>query len=173
LYDNGKACGSYLFIVGPKDSIIARVTDRCPGCSSRTIDLSTQAFKRIATLSQGRVPIRWRFIPAPTNQPLSYHFKKNSNQWWMAVQIRNHRHPIAQVEYATTDSLWKKLDQTNYNYFVGKKTGPGPFIIKVTDIFGGTVIDSGIQLLPDSLIRSSGNFPGLYSEISNKDSLLK
>ncbi|CAG8545520.1 6358_t:CDS:1 [Diversispora eburnea] len=44
-----------------------KVIDKCGGCpsSSQNVDLTSTAFQKIATLSEGRVGIRWRPIRCP------------------------------------------------------------------------------------------------------------
>ena len=56
-YGGAAACGSYLQVTGPDGSVTAEVIDQCPECQAGHIDLSEQAFARIAPLSAGLVPV--------------------------------------------------------------------------------------------------------------------
>ncbi len=88
-----------------------------------------------------------------------YHFKDGSNQWWTAVQIRNHRYPIATLEYLTPQGTYKSVQRLDYNYFVETSgMGPGPYTFRVTDIFGRQIVDSGIPLAASSSFTGSGQF---------------
>ena len=50
-YGGSAACGSYLQVTGPDGSVTVEVVDQCPECQAGHIDLSEQAFARIAPLS--------------------------------------------------------------------------------------------------------------------------
>lgn len=52
-------CGKSITVKGPSGSVTVKIVDTCPGCSKGDIDLSPAAFKKIASLSAGRVPISW------------------------------------------------------------------------------------------------------------------
>src|SRR5690606_1312697 len=97
-YHGSMLCGAYIEVTGPRGSVVVRVVDRCPECAAGDVDLSPQAFERIAALSAGRVPITWRLLSPVLSGPIVYRFKEGSNPWWTAVQIRNHRNPIYKVE---------------------------------------------------------------------------
>ena len=59
-YDDAAACGGYLDVTGPKGKVRVKVTDRCPECQPGHIDLSREAFTRIADPVRGIVPITYR-----------------------------------------------------------------------------------------------------------------
>jgi expansin (peptidoglycan-binding protein) len=142
-YDNSYACGSCVAIDGPDSAIEIRIVDQCPECGPGHIDLSPLAFSLIAPIEQGKVPITWRVIPCPVKGPVIYHFKEGSNPWWIAVQVRNHRYPILTFEFLDEAGTFTELTRTTYNYFLKKDgLGSGPFIFRVTDIFGHGLIDT-------------------------------
>ena len=60
-YDNAALCGAYVFVTGPKGSATVRIVDRCPECKAGHLDLSQEAFSKIADLLQGafRSPGKW------------------------------------------------------------------------------------------------------------------
>ena len=72
-----------------------RIVDRCPECQAGDIDLSAEAFARIAEPAAGRVPITWQVVAGDVQGPVSYRFKEGSTRFWTAIQVRNHRLPIA------------------------------------------------------------------------------
>jgi expansin (peptidoglycan-binding protein) len=159
-YDNAAVCGEYLKVNGPKGTITLRIVDLCPECKAGHLDLSQEAFASIADLPQGIVPITWQLISPALNGPIAYHFKDGSNQWWTAVQIRNHRNPIAKFEYLNAGQ-WVAVPRTSYNYFVQTNPGMGngPYTFRVTDLYGNVLVDSGIPLVVDGTVNGAGQFP--------------
>lgn len=159
-YNNAAMCGAYVEITGPDDTIMVRIVDRCPECPPGDIDLSREAFARIADPVLGRVPITWRIVSPELDGPIAYHFKEGSSQYWTAVQVRNHRNPIATFEYQTSGGQFKEVLRTEYNYFVEQSgMGPGPYTFRVTDIYGHTLTDSGIVLVEAGEVSGSAQFP--------------
>lgn len=159
-YLKSARCGSCLVVVGPDDAeILVEVVDRCPGCKPGDLDLSRDAFALLAPLAGGRIEIRWLPVPCPVDGPLAYHFKPGSNPSWTAIQIRNHRYPIAAVEVlAARDDRDEAtpLTRADYNYFVGKGLGAGPYTLRVTDGRGQTHVDTNV-IGPDHV--GSKQFP--------------
>jgi expansin (peptidoglycan-binding protein) len=158
-YAGSAVCGSCVRIEGPDGSVDVRIVDQCPECPEGDIDLSPQAFVEIAAIEQGRVEIEWTYVPCPVEGPVVYHFKDGSNQWWTAVQLRNHRHAIATFEVQEADA-WVAVPRVDYNYFV-KDTGmgTGPLSFRVTDVVGNVLEHSGIPLLDDADAPGSTQFP--------------
>ncbi len=141
-YDGATACGACAEVDGPNGSVTVRITDRCPGCADGDIDLSRQAFERIAALSAGRVPVTWRFVPCDVDGPLRYRLKEGSSAFWVAIQVRNHRHGVARLE-AQRDGAWTAIPRESYNYFVqAGGLGAGPLHLRVTDAYGFAVEDT-------------------------------
>jgi expansin (peptidoglycan-binding protein) len=160
-YAGSAACGACAEIDGPQGSVTVRIVDRCPECKPGDIDLSPQAFEELAALQKGRVPITWRYVACPVQGNLVYHFKDGSNPWWTAVQIRNHRFPIAKVAYRTKDGSFKDIERLEYNYFVEPSgMGDGPYTFRVTDTRGNVIEDSGIPLKDNGDVASKAQFPG-------------
>jgi expansin (peptidoglycan-binding protein) len=159
-YDNAAACGAYLHVAGPEGEVTVRIVDLCPECKAGHLDLSREAFARIADLPLGRVPITWQLISPALSGPIAYHFKDGSNQWWTAVQIRNHRNPISKLEYQD-GSQWVNVPRTSYNYFVQTNPGmgPGPYSFRVTDVYGNQLTDTGIPHIEDGTIDGAAQFP--------------
>lgn len=160
-YNNAAFCGAYVRVNGPKGSVTVRLVDECPPCEVGHLDLSPQAFGRIAELAQGQVPITWQVVSPPTSGPIAYRFKVGSSQWWTAVQVRNHRNPIARFEYRASGSdAWTIVGRSHDNFFTASSgMGPGPYDFRVTDIYGHVLIDHNIPLMPNRIVTGSGQFP--------------
>lgn len=154
-------CGEFVHVVGPRGEVTVRIVDLCPECLAGHLDLSQEAFALIADLPQGRVAISWQVISPAMAGPIGYHFKDGSNQWWTAVQVRNHRNPIAKVEYQTAGGQWVQVPRTSYNYFVQTNPGmgPGPYVFRVTDWYGNVLTDGGIAHVENGTVSGAGQFP--------------
>jgi expansin len=158
-YNHAAVCGEYVRVSGPAGTVTVRIVDRCPECKSGDLDLSPQAFARIAALVQGRVPITWQVVSGDVSGPIAYRFKEGSSQWWTAVQVRNHRNPVERLEYLS-GSQWISVPRQDYNYFVqAGGMGPGPYTFRVTDAYGNVLIDSGIALVVGGIVNGSSQFP--------------
>jgi len=159
-YNHAAYCGAYVQVNGRKGTITVRIVDLCPECLAGHLDLSLQAFALIDDVPLGRVPITWRVVSPAISGPIAYHFKDGSNQWWSAVQIRNHRNPIAKFEY-WSGSAWINVSRVDYNYFVQTNPGMGigPYKFRVTDWYSNTLVDSGIPFAPDTTVNGTGQFP--------------
>lgn len=116
----------------------------------------------VAHVEDGRVPISWKIIPFPTDEPIKYWIKADSTQYWMQIQIRNHRYPIAKFEIQKEDGTFVEVPKRNYNFFeLGASTigepGPGPYTFRVTDINGQVLVDT-IPFMPGYIIDGKTNF---------------
>jgi expansin len=160
-YDNAALCGAYVKVSGPKGTITIRIVDLCPECKAGHLDLSREAFALIADLPQGIVPITWQVISPDLDGPIAYHFKDGSNEYWTAVQIRNHRNPIAKLEYRDGSGQWVAVPRASYNYFVQTNPGMGlgPYTFRVTDLYGNMLVDSGIPLIVNGTVNGAAQFP--------------
>ena len=158
-YAGAAACGACARLDGPNGSVTVRIVDQCPECPMGNIDLSPEAFDHIADRSAGRVPISWEYVACDVSGPIVYRFKEGSNQWWTAVQVRNHRYRIAKFEYQK-GSQFVSVSREDYNYFVEPSgMGPGPYTFRVTDIYGDTVTDSDIALEEATEVPGKSQFP--------------
>ncbi|KAI8055530.1 RlpA-like double-psi beta-barrel-protein domain-containing protein-containing protein [Syncephalis plumigaleata] len=61
--DESKYCGKCAHVKGPIGSVVVKITDSCPTCEKRSLDLTKSAFKRIASLDDGDVAIKWTWGP--------------------------------------------------------------------------------------------------------------
>ena len=159
-YAGSAVCGACVQLIGPNATITIRIVDQCPECPAGNIDLSPQAFERIAELAAGRVPITWQYVSCALSGPIRYHFKEGSNQWWTAVQIRNHANRVATVEYLDEGGAWHDVPRVDYNFFVAESgMGPGPYSLRVTDVYGNALEDTGIPHVEGGDSPGAGQFP--------------
>ncbi|KAI1344664.1 RlpA-like double-psi beta-barrel-protein domain-containing protein-containing protein [Xylariaceae sp. FL0016] len=55
------SCGKTITITKGGKTATAKVVDKCPGCASGSIDVSSTVFESIADLSVGRTTVDWSF----------------------------------------------------------------------------------------------------------------
>jgi expansin (peptidoglycan-binding protein) len=152
-YAGSAACGSCIAIDGPRGSVTVRVVDSCPGCAKGDVDLSQQAFAKIAALSAGRVKITWKTVPCGVTGNVAYRFKEGSSKFYTAIQVRNHRVPIAKLEYKKA-GVYVNIPRKTYNYFVvdtGVGDQPSGLAVRVTASNGAVLED----LLPGTIVAGS------------------
>jgi expansin len=158
-YAHAAHCGACLAVSGPAGEVVVRVVDKCPGCKHGDLDLSREAFARIAPLSAGRVRITWREVACPVSGPIAYHLKGGSNEFWLAIQVREHRYAIDRLEGRGTGG-YRVFARGDDNYFVAPGgLGPGPFALRVTDVRGQVLEDGAIALGDSTLRPGAGQFP--------------
>ena len=161
--EDARLCGATARVQGPYGSIQVRIVDRCPdaGCLPGHLDLHPEAFKKIAPIEYGRVNITWRLVSPPVAGNIAYHFKDGSNPWWVAVQVRNHRNPLARFEVLQNGG-WASLPRQQWNYFLASAgLGSGPFTFRVTDVFGNQIVTENVPLLDDESYPGGAQFPAL------------
>jgi len=160
-YAASAVCGACVALTGPSGSVTIRVVDQCPECPEGDIDLSPDAFSKIAALELGRVPITWDYVPCDVSGPIVYHFKEGSNPYWTAVQIRNHRTPIAKVEASDGAGGYFELPRADYNFFIADAgLGEGPYTFRVTDTAGESIVDEGIPFVDSGDAEGASQFSG-------------
>lgn len=157
-YENSQACGAYVAVTGPTgNTVTVKVVDRCPECRPGDIDLSAEAFAKLANPSAGRIKISWKLVSPAVSGPVAYKYKDGSSQWWCAVQVRNHRNPVLRLEVLVGGS-WKQLTRQTYNYFLSADGSGCGSTIRITDIYGHQLVDSGITLSPTLVQQGKSQF---------------
>jgi expansin (peptidoglycan-binding protein) len=164
-YNGAQACGACILVTNPANgaSVEVRIDDRCPECAPGDVDLDEEAFMQIADRALGRIPIRWSYV-ACTPPALSLYFKEGSNPWWTAIQLRDHRYPVASAAWRPSGSTGKytRLPREDYNYFVAASgMGAGPYDFKFTDVFGQVVKVNKVALNVGVVIPTKKQFPPL------------
>ncbi len=160
-YNNALLAGAYLEVTGELGTINVLVTDLLPEGQKGDLDLYVDAFPLIAPPEKGRVPVTWKIIPLDSaeNAPVSYKYKEGTTAFWCGVQVRNHRYPLAKLEYLDESGEFVELPRRQYNYFESDSMGAGPFTFRLTDIYGSVIIDEGIPLTPDEIQQGHVQFP--------------
>ena len=149
-YEAAKACGAYVLVRAANGaSITVRIVNECPlPCAPGQLDLSHQAFAKLANLSVGRLPITWTLLSPAASGTISIRYKDGSSQWWCGIQAIGHRNPLAALEVKTAGG-WRKLHRTEYNYFLSTDGSGCGKAIRITDIYGERLTIDGIALKPD------------------------
>ncbi|MEW2142551.1 expansin EXLX1 family cellulose-binding protein [Micromonospora vinacea] len=156
-YAGSAACGSYLDVSGPKGKVRVMVMDQCGGCGPSKIDLSTEAFTRIADRSQGIAPVTYRaVVNPPLDGGLTFRIKGGASKYWFAVQVGNHGNPLRSVEAKGPAGGFRKAARQSDNHWtIEGGLGPGPYSIRVTDVYGRQATATGIRLVTKQVQRST------------------
>jgi expansin (peptidoglycan-binding protein) len=173
-YNTAQACGACLEVtnLNTLQSVVVRVDDRCPECAPGDVDLSQEAFAKISPIEAGRIPISWKYVSC-TPPSVKLYFKEGSSQWWTAVQVRDHRNPVATLGYRASGSrsAYTQLGREMYNYFVAPSgMGPGPYDIQITDVFGQRITATGVALAVTTEIDLRQQFPKVLSSAGSGSS---
>ncbi|MCE0539996.1 hypothetical protein LWF15_31320 [Kineosporia rhizophila] len=148
-YQGSQACGSFVDVTGPKGNTVrVKIVDRCPECAPGHIDLSAEAFAELAEPVQGRIDISWKLVSPSVSGPVKYVYKDGSSQWWCSIQVRNHRNPIRSVELKGKNG-WVALPREMHNYFTSANGEGCGGQVRITDVQGNRLTDSGIQVNPN------------------------
>jgi expansin (peptidoglycan-binding protein) len=158
-YGSAAWCGACIEVAAGSASVVVRVVDSCPGCKQGDLDLSKEAFARLAPLDKGRIRVAWRSVDCAVDGPIGYRFKDKSNPFWTGIQIRNHRYPITKLEVWDAKGVRREVTRAIYNYFVAQKLGPGPYAMRVTDARGHVHLDPFVRLEPDHTVLGGIQFP--------------
>ena len=162
-WQGSAVCGMCVEVVGPKgeaNKIVIRIVDLCPECKTGDLDLSQEAFAKIADPVAGRVKINWQPVACGVSGALSYKFKDGSSQWWMGVQVRNSRLPVKKLELQEGGN-WLALNPESYGYYtLSSPNGrPGPYTFRLTSLTDVQVVESGVMLSPNGVVAGSQQFP--------------
>ena len=160
-YAASAACGACVKVKGPDGEVTVRIVDSSPGCDANHLDLSESAFAKIAAPSRGRVPVSFQTVACSVSGNMSFHFKDGSSKWWTAIQIRNHRLPVAKVEYQR-DGAFVEMKRQDYNFFVeasGVGDQPNGLVLRVTAADGQVVEEKLAGDIPsNATVTGTKNF---------------
>ncbi|MFI8168897.1 expansin EXLX1 family cellulose-binding protein [Streptomyces sp. NPDC085931] len=148
-YETSAACGAYLLVRAANGaSVTVRVTNECPlPCAPGQLDLSKEAFAKLAGLSAGRIPVSWSLLSPATSDTVSIRYKTGSSRHWCGIQALGHRNPLARLEVRAGGG-WQRLTRTGYNYFLSPDgTGCGGSL-RLTDIHGERLTVDGVPVRP-------------------------
>ncbi|WP_157521947.1 expansin EXLX1 family cellulose-binding protein [Herbidospora cretacea] len=165
-YDGSAACGGYLDVTGPAGTVRVLVVDRCPACGPGDLDLSAEAFVSIADRDDGSAAITYRRVRDPEpGRRLAFRVKPGSTAHWSAVQVLDHGNRLARVRIKN-GVHWRDLRRGADNYWVfPPEPGPGPYTIRVSDVYGGQATVTGIRLRPGATQRSGERLYGVVPPV--------
>ncbi|MDX3534828.1 expansin EXLX1 family cellulose-binding protein [Streptomyces sp. MB09-01] len=149
-YESSRACGAYVRVRAASGaSITVRITNECPlPCAPGQLDLSEQAFAKLADPKLGRIPITWSLLSPQTSGTISVRYKTGSSPHWCGIQVIDHRNPVAGLEVRTTKG-WRRLPRTDYNHFLSADGSGCGGAMRITDIYGEQLTVDGTALLPN------------------------
>ncbi|MFD5828920.1 expansin EXLX1 family cellulose-binding protein [Lentzea sp. NPDC060358] len=134
-FEGSAACGAHLLVRAGGQSVTVRVTNLCPECRAGHLDLSAEAFARLAPPVKGEIPITWTLVSPQTQKPVAIRYKSGSSQYWCGIQVIDHRNPVARLE-VRAGGQWRRLERAEYNYFLSE-TGAGcGGALAITDVHG-------------------------------------
>ena len=68
--------------------------------------------------------------------------------------------PSPSSKWKSDDGAWHDVARVDYNYFVDDSgMGPGPYTVRVTDVYGNVLEDSGIPFVEAGDSAGQGQFP--------------
>ncbi|MFD3518530.1 expansin EXLX1 family cellulose-binding protein [Streptomyces sp. NPDC058657] len=149
-YETSRACGAHVLVRAANGkSVTVRITNECPlPCAPGQIDLSQQAFAKLADLKLGRIPITWSLVSPGTSEKISLRYKTGSSAHWCALQAIGHRNPVAVLEVRTAGG-WRKLPRTAFNYFIAADGNGCGGSVRLTDIHGERLTIDAMAVRPD------------------------
>jgi expansin (peptidoglycan-binding protein) len=157
-YASGTMCGACAEVAGPDGKkMLVRIVDSCAGCTAQQIGLSKETFDGIGASGLLQTNIRWRYVTCPVDGPIRYRFKEDSNPYWAAIQVRNHRLPIQKLEWEK-GGTWLEMPRQPYNYFVESNMGPGPLRVRVTATDGQQLEDTLPQVIQATTVDGAAQF---------------
>jgi expansin (peptidoglycan-binding protein) len=156
-WEGSAVCGSCAAVRGPEGSVTVRIVDRCPECASGDLDLSPDAFREIAPLERGRVPIEWSEVPCDVDGPAVFHVKDGSNPWWAAYQLRNHRHRVVSIEVVGEDGSARALRRESYNYFIDEDAPGEHTHLRAIDVYGSRV-EADVAVIMETETAAAAQF---------------
>lgn len=160
-YETSKACGARVLVKAANGATITvRIVDECPGdCQVGQLDLSQEAFARLADPTVGRIPITWSLVSPDTAGSLAIRYKDGSSQYWCGIQVIDHRNPIARLE-VSANGAYRALERTSYNYFLSPDGSGCGSSIRVTDIYGESLTIPALPVQPGATQKTSVQFAG-------------
>ncbi|ONI93097.1 hypothetical protein ALI22I_00145 [Saccharothrix sp. ALI-22-I] len=158
-YEDSKACGAYVLVRASNGaSLTVRITNLCPQpCRVGQLDLSAEAFARLAAPNLGEIPITWTLVSPEVSKRISIRYKTGSSQYWCGIQAIDHRNPVARLE-VQVGGQWKQLSRTDYNYFLSENGSGCGGAIAVTDIYGERLVVDPLPIKPDVAQATSLQF---------------
>jgi expansin (peptidoglycan-binding protein) len=164
-WEGSAHCGRCLRVTGPLGDVTVVVTEVCDGCPPGSLDLAPDAFDQIANPLDGIVPVAWETVACDVGEANMQLMFEGSHQWYLKVQVQQHRHGIAAVWVRDSEaSEWTPMQRTLDNHFelIGVSGAfIAPLRFRIEDVHGQVVetqeiaaiendtpLDTGVQLEP-------------------------
>ncbi len=160
-WNGSEASGAFISVSGPRqregaEPIIVQVSDLLYERSDG-LDLSAEAFAQVADPVDGVVNIDYELISPGDNFQTPYGYTigqgivvegiPESNPWYGAVRLNNHRYPIESVDLLTEDGGTVSMERRSDNRFTIENGALyGAQNLLVTDIFGQQVTLNDVDI---------------------------
>ncbi|MEV5712756.1 expansin EXLX1 family cellulose-binding protein [Amycolatopsis mediterranei] len=148
-FEGSLACGAYVEVhAAGGASVTVRITNLCPApCRVGQLDLNPKAFDRLGARVRGEILVTWKLVSQPSAKQISLRYKEGSSQYWCGIQVLDHRNPVARLEVRAGGS-WKRLQRTDYNYFLSENGAGCGGAVAVTDIYGERLVIDPLPVKP-------------------------
>ncbi|WP_410606702.1 expansin EXLX1 family cellulose-binding protein [Amycolatopsis sp. lyj-109] len=148
-FEGSQACGAYVQVQAANGaSVTVRITNLCPApCRVGQVDLNPKAFDRLGARNLGEIPVTWKLVSPPSVPDISLRYKDGSSQYWCGIQVIDHRNPVARLEVRAGGS-WKRLQRTDYNYFLSENGAGCGGAVAITDIHGERLVVDPLPVKP-------------------------
>uniref|UniRef100_A0A7S4IRK7 Expansin-like EG45 domain-containing protein n=1 Tax=Vannella robusta TaxID=1487602 RepID=A0A7S4IRK7_9EUKA len=117
-------------------TFIVYVSDLCPECASGDLD--------VAQSGDGRWEIEWTAVDCPGNYGDLQYLGQGSNDFFLKVQVRNHRVPVSQLYLLDADGQSRiTMTPTSDNFFTYQSSSSlsGSYTVQVESVDGQAVDD--------------------------------
>jgi expansin (peptidoglycan-binding protein) len=181
-FQGGLACGATVRLMNKGKEIQAMVVDLCPvqgneqWCSGDMthFDLgNSTAFAQLEPPETGVRELSFQWLPTPVGDtPVKLRLKDGINAYWFAIEVINHRYPVAKLEIKDPQSgAWIAGNRTRpgmYNYWQFDFTGNGlqaPFQIRITDQYGQVIEETGTVIEEKYMWTGQNQFPHMPQHV--------
>ena len=150
-YNTAEMAGAYLELTdanGSKAYVLVTDRDGNNNMQAGDVDIERNQFTQGGSFTAGESAITWRIMPLPTADTgsVSYQIKEGSTKYWCELQVRNHRYPIAKLEYKNASGEFEAVTRKDYNFFEFPNGINGNITLRITDIYGEQIVEENIDL---------------------------
>lgn len=164
------SCGACVLLQTSAGSLTAHIVGlvgSSPGASATfAIDPAGMAILVPGASSAYYYGVTWGFTACPGTAAIAFTFQAGSNPAYSAIMVRNAKYPVVKAEYLV-GSTFVPLEPTNYNFWVAPLgMGVGPFTIRLTDMYGHVVVQTGVSLTPQLTFQGTVQFPSCSTPLA-------
>ena len=163
-YDSSNACGTCVRILGPKGEVTLKIVDECPECKFGDIDVTTAVFPQLADMKDGRIKIRWQYVPCPLANDVTLMFAPGSGPYYFKAQLAGANYPVTCLEYRRGDGSFDTIHREVYNYYVRQggidedKQKAGPYIFRFTASTGQVLYTDSVRFSTTGIVHTGVQF---------------